>query len=1353
MSSFIFNEFKKRYLEGKVPSKDTWHFIPVNDTFKKVFDKDSEDLSKYRTISDFSAVSSEALDCTFNERHEVTQIGGKSLLSGNVIEQTWYKMKSDGDLSNKPMYITTANYTEEFCNKYGNFHNLDNIQDYLNKGGFYLIRSKDELTWFADRANTGNNTIIGVLSDNIEGELNNDPIGKNEEYPFQGILDGNGYTVSCTIKCNNADNGLVGVLGTSGIVQNFNIANTQITCEKKLNLTHLKEDGRDINAGVLVGRNYGLIKNIKTKPSSSNQTMQFTFSGFVPEVYSVTNKSDKYSWSDGKVRQKFDYNNENYFYLNSWCINSPGNVCPYVGYFAEGYYGEDAYSTLRLYPPLASGVAGRFESTEIRMGLYTSSNKSSDGTEFTDVYCTNILNKEYCLNYQNTSGIFTVAECTNLDDVEKGKPPTYTAKPADIIVLPEDGSLSGLKYYNWNFKKFDPKSTALSSMEFQEFNYSLYSDEVSSTKNTTIKDDVLSFAKSPVYYGVDSQGYYTCGILYGLDTKRKTNGTQRNTENKSSEEETDYCYVPALSSNMCYNTNLIAVSNGINEFTNCPSAYCQTSLRMNNIARAAYNVGIIAGANFGDIENVVINTRMINNSNFVGFLGTVAGKHCYGNLEKVNVQVNYALNYKKPESVSGDNSYNVTYRGTPLLPNTIYSKIKIFNKNNTTDDYSNLRYLFSAYYESENADSSEENSSNNKKETETDHIKYDLHPIFVAGGLFGRYIPVYKKDDEDNLKRSIINDCKIQYKDNFKSSKNQFKRIENSFGALIGKVDYSTDTFGLQVDTATHYPLQFTNCTINAQDVGKEYVYTQIDETTLQPIPSSSAVCKNKYVGVYELKYNPINSMQLTYGSKYKFASVSAGFIGKETDDFANIVSQWKDKNWYGDGKKENAVLDARNCSVNVSAEYQEGSATCYTYATDYAFSTNYMKYNADASFWQNANLSQTLSSYSQTKTSDFRTNLGLNYPYGLNKNWLANLLILFNNCESNVSPAIILYDDYCSYNYNNSSNFAYNSAMLNDNTIFKTRKCWSAVSGEKTISGDVYNLTFNDSKSSISGFKVNPLEVQGIQNTFDGYTFIDLENRPIWCTSSLDLGRSDGPKGTTLINSFVGNKFSVNNIEGFSAHDKVNGITHSGYNNPRKFIKNVLLSNSVTICPVNYPTKNAYNCTAGTEFIRYKTNFDDVDYDIKIDELIHVTETSADEYYYYTYDNKLNRTVTHDIQPLTASLTQTEKVEFSGNSEFMGYVIKAGENRSDYYKNVYSLGNTLEPSAIRKHINAAKSATTSSILTDEYFGGFYVIDNSGNNVMYLDNVNETKLNGNVVATYPASAVDNKGNLLILEVK
>ena len=334
MASVVFNPFKQRFINGEVPSADTWNFIPVNRKFKKEFAESSEyKLEQLRDINDFKMVNSSAWD--------------DSLFQGMRRDLTWFKpVQTSGE--QVPMFITsgasdengnvlkTDNWskfkeTEYFKDVSANNH----IQDYLEDGGFYYLRSKEELRWFANHVNTENNCVNGVLGDSIEGVIQNQ-VGASEAMPFQGVLDGNGHTINGTIICDNDDNGLVGILGEKGVVRNFRIEGSDdptLVCKKTINLNHIKNDGRDINAGVLVGRNYGTVENI-----DASDLNKFTFSGFVPQVYSVTNKSDDYA-DFSTIRPKYD-NGENFFFLNSWCVNSPGNICPYVGYFAEGIYAE-----------------------------------------------------------------------------------------------------------------------------------------------------------------------------------------------------------------------------------------------------------------------------------------------------------------------------------------------------------------------------------------------------------------------------------------------------------------------------------------------------------------------------------------------------------------------------------------------------------------------------------------------------------------------------------------------------------------------------------------------------------------------------------------------------------------------------------------------------------------------------------------------------------------------------------------------------------------------------------------------------------------------------------------------------
>lgn len=334
MSTIIFNDFKKRFLKGEVPSADYWNFYFVDKDFKDDCETYNYSLEQYRNLSDINST----IDIISH------------FMRGNIINYSWSAVKDDSNLSNKPMFITTANAIafNSFPEYLNASANNPYLEDYIeNYGGFYVIRSKDELTWFADRSNTGNNKIVGVLFDDIGGVLKDSVIGKNEEFPFEGVLDGNGFSIYDTeIICNEINNGLVGVLGKNGIIRNFIIKNStveneehsiKLICDKKINLNHIKNDGRNINVGILCGKNFGTIENV-----SGNFSLDV--SGFIPEVYSVTNKSDKYSdFTDLRSKYASD-NTENYYFLNSFCINSPGNICPYVGYFNYGIYGEPVFS-------------------------------------------------------------------------------------------------------------------------------------------------------------------------------------------------------------------------------------------------------------------------------------------------------------------------------------------------------------------------------------------------------------------------------------------------------------------------------------------------------------------------------------------------------------------------------------------------------------------------------------------------------------------------------------------------------------------------------------------------------------------------------------------------------------------------------------------------------------------------------------------------------------------------------------------------------------------------------------------------------------------------------------------------
>ena len=131
------------------------------------------------------------------------------------------------------------------------------------EGGFYLISTADELRLFASMVNSGQRSINGKLTADIE--LNDTtnwtswnestapanswtPIGNSWENQFTGILDGDGHSVSgIYINSTADDQGLVGVLGEGGTLQDLGVKASYI------------KGGYSV--GGLCGRNDGTVSN------------------------------------------------------------------------------------------------------------------------------------------------------------------------------------------------------------------------------------------------------------------------------------------------------------------------------------------------------------------------------------------------------------------------------------------------------------------------------------------------------------------------------------------------------------------------------------------------------------------------------------------------------------------------------------------------------------------------------------------------------------------------------------------------------------------------------------------------------------------------------------------------------------------------------------------------------------------------------------------------------------------------------------------------------------------------------------------------------------------------------------
>ena len=1331
MSSILFNNFKKRFLSGNVPSADDWYFIPVNSVFKTTYDTDKMPLEQYRNVDDFmktdSAVfyyTSPTAATTYNHNqmssisadnfnYNISSMSGEGLLSGNILEKTWRKVLNDETLSNKPMFINSANF-ENFKEYYYSTisANINSITEYINSGGFYYIRSKDELTWFANRSNKYNNRLIGVLGDSIEGNINGDPIGVDEKYPFEGILDGNGYALkNIELECSYSDNGIVGILGKFGEVKNFIISvDAYLNCNKKLNLNYLKTDARDINAGVLVGRNYGKIYNIKATPT-------LYLNGFIPEVYSVTNKSDDYTWSDEKIRQKWSNGSENFYFLNSWCINSPGNICPYIGYFAEGYYGEDMWAATRYLQdnnpnnnlPLSAGWS-----------LESTTAKKFDLLD-------DIL---YDFNNSNVNGIYYVP-------------------------------LNAYNRANNNYYGFGIGG---------EYSASIYSD---TANPEPLKTAILNLCKLPVYMGVDKDMNYTTCILNNTLNKHKTSG-HYDTEFWPN---TVTAFKDAFGgSNICYNANIIknVYKDKINKaldyensttdtssyFPYCPSAYCQTSLRMSPMVRAAYNIGCIAGANYGTISSVYLQIKVENKTNFVGFIGGIAGKQARGKLLKVHASTDYQLNYKPQEN---DNSYQVVYKQTPLLPKN-YKPSYYVTGSTTADSLEscNADLLFSSFYD-------KDPTVDINKDITDDCIVYKLKPIFIAGGLFGRYIPNLEFGFEDNTSLDYIpagctiSSCDIITFSNYGSiltgANSADISLENAFGAVVGKIDYESSNVDINSTLLQQEGLRIYDSHISAYgNFGENVVlkpYKMVTATgknnqtyqTYEYEKTSYADGSRRYVGIYELKYNPCNSIALATKDRnipyYTTYTVDPG-----TESVTSTISSI-----------------SSNIEPSSVQDKLKGDDTGYLFVADLPFMTNYASGGPGASFWANWN-------FTSSMMPGFETNVGLNIPYGLNKRNVAHELVTISSCTSNITPLIVLYDDFFNTwgdedpdSYNNLSlniahtkkwnkrylygNTGINLGLANSYATTKFKFDAAEYDGKGMIDNvycDVYKLlpytATNGSLSCMtfnSGYDLNGMEVAGIQNTFDGYTFIRTETQPAYAP--------DKQLQNVILNTTEFDKFYE-----YAILDEKDNL----YHNPRIFEKNKFYYKSTYLFPYNYENKERYYMgeQAGTDIITnptlvYSTDIQLYDYSYFINSDILSHEQETDKYFYYTYDLTNSSTITYDtLQDIeTNGLIGKHHVEFTVNAGKLYYSLEGVHSKEQY-----TVGDYLSPFEIRDLLNKEDSFTTTSVSSEQNFAGLLVVDSSGRNIMFMDNLNNVPLTGNSVS-FNITNESNNDNMNILEVK
>lgn len=349
----VYNDFKRRLLNGEVSADFPCTAVLLNSTFDNMYDT----AAYFRNVNDFYAYSPMSLYKIGSEYDDMYY--GSLIAKGKALETTYYRDKDINaiDLDNNELMIVTSANASAYRAMYARGTTAQNkrFDDYIDKFGyFYLVARADDFHTLVSRTQSLNmERFVVVLADDIEHiDVTGSCFGCSREYPFRGIFDGNGYALCLhSMQMNSRSNGIFGYISDEAIVRNVIISadstnidesdsEISVTNSEQISLNTLKAGLGDVKFGILAGVNNGTVENVVIDAKLCYK------SEFTPSFSFVQNKTDYptelvgESW---KQLSSTDFTEAsalssftNLCYPTPLCLNSEANLIPYVGYFNEG---------------------------------------------------------------------------------------------------------------------------------------------------------------------------------------------------------------------------------------------------------------------------------------------------------------------------------------------------------------------------------------------------------------------------------------------------------------------------------------------------------------------------------------------------------------------------------------------------------------------------------------------------------------------------------------------------------------------------------------------------------------------------------------------------------------------------------------------------------------------------------------------------------------------------------------------------------------------------------------------------------------------------------------------------------